>query len=140
MSKSVVAKVFWGSLIGLSAAIVLFLAAGGIALSNDVFIMSGPDVAGIRPDAFSWFMVGLAGVAVLVMVVAGMALFVAWIGAVLNTANLPDKTWFIVLLVGGLLGVGFITTLIYIFAGPDGQPMTTRAPEQWGPPPDRLRT
>jgi len=49
---------------------------------------------------------------------------VAWIGAVLNTANLADKTWFIVVLVGGLLGVGFLVTVAYVVAGPDGQPTT----------------
>ncbi len=139
MSKAAVAKVFWGSLIGLAAAFVLFLGAGGIALWSDAFIMSGPDVTGIRPDAFSWAMVGLAGVAVMVMAVAAASLFVAWIGAVLNTANLPDKTWFIVLLVGGLLSVGFIVTLIYVLAGPDGQPVPVRAPNQRIPPEDRFR-
>jgi hypothetical protein len=46
-------------------------------------------------------MIGLAGMAVLVMVGAAIGLFIAWIGAILNTANLADKTWFIVLLAGG---------------------------------------
>jgi hypothetical protein len=45
---------------------------------------------------------------------------VAWIGAVLNTAQLPDKTWFVVLLVVGLLGLVFIATVAYVIAGPDG--------------------
>jgi hypothetical protein len=45
---------------------------------------------------------------------------VAWIGAVLNTANLSDKTWFVVLLVVGLLGFAFIATIAYVIAGPDG--------------------
>jgi hypothetical protein len=44
---------------------------------------------------------------------------VAWIGAVLNTAQLPDKTWFVVLLVVGLLGLVFIATVAYVIAGPD---------------------
>lgn len=69
-------------------------------------------------------MIGLAAVAVLVMIGAALGLVVAWIGAVLNTANLADKTWFIVVLVGGLLGVGFLVTVAYVIAGPDGQPMT----------------
>jgi hypothetical protein len=45
---------------------------------------------------------------------------VAWIGAVLNTAHLPDKTWLVVLLVVGLLGFVFIATTAYVIAGPDG--------------------
>jgi hypothetical protein len=33
---------------------------------------------------------------------------------------LPDKTWFVVLLVVGLLGLVFIATVAYVIAGPDG--------------------
>jgi hypothetical protein len=43
----------------------------------------------------------------LLLLLAAVAHFVAWIGAVLNTAQLPDKTWFVVLLVVGLLGLVF---------------------------------
>src|SRR5687767_14182932 len=96
--------------------------------------MNGPDVVGIRPDPFGWVMRGLAGMAVLVMVGAATGLFIAWIGAVLNTANLADKTWFIFLLAGGVLSVGFLVTLAYVIAGPDGQPRVFRAPEGQIPP------
>jgi hypothetical protein len=121
MSKSVIVKIFVGSLIGLGAALVLFLVAGGLALANDSFVMSGPDVVGIRSGAFGWAMIGVAGLAVLVMVAAALAQFVAWIGAVLNTAKLPDKTWFIILLVAGLVSLGFVATLAYVIGGPDGE-------------------
>jgi hypothetical protein len=42
-------------------------------------------------------------VAVLVMLAAAVSQFVAWVGAVINTAGLKDKTWFIILLVTGLV-------------------------------------
>ena len=58
--------------------------------------------------------------ALLVMMAAAVAVFVAWIGAVLNTASLPSKTWCVVLLVVGLLGLPFIAALVYVIAGPDG--------------------
>lgn len=122
MGRAVIVKVFVGSLVGFVAAVVLFLVAGGLAVWSGAFVMDGPDVVGIQPDAFAWSMIGLVGVAVLVMVGAALGLFVAWIGAVLTTANLPDKTWLIILLVGGLLSVGFIVTLVYVVAGPDGRP------------------
>lgn len=49
----------------------------------------------------------------------------AWVGAVLNTAQLPDKTWFGVVLVGGLVSLGFLATLAYVIGGPaDEQPVT----------------
>jgi hypothetical protein len=73
-------------------------------------------------------MIAVACVALLVMFAAAIAQFVAWIGAVLNTANLPDKGWFIVLLVVGLLGFPFIVTLIYVIAGPDGAPQVAGHP------------
>ena len=38
----------------------------------------------------------------------------------LNTAQLPDKTWFAVLLVVGVLGLVFFATVAYVIAGPDG--------------------
>jgi hypothetical protein len=60
------------------------------------------------------------GLAVLLLLFAAVAHFVAWIGAVLNTAHLPDKTWCVVLLVVGLLGLVFIATVAYVIAGPDG--------------------
>jgi hypothetical protein len=45
---------------------------------------------------------------------------VSWIGALLNTAQLEDKTWFIILLVLGLLSFGLFAMIAYVIAGPDG--------------------
>ena len=136
MRKAVIVKVFVGSLLGFLGAVVLFLAAGGLALSSDSFIMNGPDVVGISADPFAWWMVGLASVAVLMMGTAAVGLLIAWIGAAVNTANLPDKTWFIVLLAGGLLGLGSIVTLVYVVAGPEGQPTAVQAGDAPIPPRD----
>lgn len=120
MRKSTIVKMFIGSLIGLAAAVVLFLVAGAAALASGAFIMNGPDVVGVRPSALGWSMLGLAAVAVVAMVAAAIIQFVAWIGAVLNTAELPDKTWFIVLLILGLVSLGFPAMIVYVIAGPDG--------------------
>jgi hypothetical protein len=120
MTKSTVVKLFWGSLIGLVAGLVLMGITFALAISNDIFIMSGPDVTGIKSGLLSWTLLGLMALAVLLLLFAAVAHFVAWIGAVLNTAQLPDKTWFVVLLVVGLLGLVFIATVAYVIAGPDG--------------------
>lgn len=125
MSKSVIVKLFIGSLIGLVGAAVLFVVAISLAGSTEAFIMEGPDVVGVRPDGFAWVTLSFAGLGVLLMVLASIGLFVAWIGAVVATAALPDKVWFIVLLVGGLLSVGFAVTLAYVIAGPDTPPSST---------------
>jgi hypothetical protein len=49
-----------------------------------------------------------------------VALLVAWVGAVLNSANLPSKIWCLLLPVVGLLGLVFLAPLAYVIAGPDG--------------------
>jgi hypothetical protein len=143
MAKSLVVKLFWGSLIGLVAGFILIGITFALAISNDIFIMSGPDVTGIKSGALSWTLLGLMGLAMLLLLFAAVTHFVAWIGAVLNTAQLPDKTWFVVLLVVGLLGLVFIATVSYVIAGPDGVkakeeasalPQAGGAPQQIPPP------
>jgi hypothetical protein len=144
MTKSMIVKLFWGSLIGLVAGLVLMGITVALAVSNHIFVMSGPDVTGIRSGALSWTLLALMGLAVLLLLFAAVAHFVAWIGAVLNTAHLPDKTWFVVLLVVGLLGLVFIATVAYVIAGPDGLkakeeasalPPAGGVPQQVSPPP-----
>ena len=60
------------------------------------------------------------------MIAAAITQFIAWVGAVINTAGLKDKTWFIILLVTGLLSFGFIAMIIYLIAGPDDPPAGQR--------------
>ncbi len=134
MSKSLVIKWFFGSLIGLAGGIVLFVVAGAVGLANDVFIMNGPDVVGVRSGAVSWTLAGLVALALLVIMGAAVAHFVAWIGAVLNTASLPSKTWCVLLLVVGLLGLVFVATLAYVIAGPDGVDGESRRDGRIAPP------
>jgi len=131
MTKSLIVKLFWGSLIGLVAGLVSMGISFALAIGNDIFVMSGPDVTGIKSGALSWTLLSLIGLAMFVLLFAAVTHFVAWIGAVLNTANLPDKTWFVVLLIVGLLGFVFIATIAYVIAGPDG----LKAKEEASAPP-----
>jgi len=131
MAKETIGRLFWGSLVAFAGALVLLGVAGGLALANGSLIRETP---------FGWVMAGLAGVAILVMLAAAVTQFVAWVGAVISTAQLKDKTWFIVLLVTGLLSFGFIAMIIYLIAGPDDSaphPVTTAADE--APPRDLRR-
>jgi hypothetical protein len=120
MTKSTVTKIFIGSLFAIAGGVVLLGAGLFLAYVNGTFIMRGPDVVGIHPSAFTWSMAGFAIVGTLAVIGGALAQFVAWIGAVLNTSRLEDKTWFILLLVLGLLSFGFIAMLVYLVAGPDG--------------------
>ena len=122
MGRSLLVKLFFGSLIGFVAGAVVLVVAGAVAIGTDVFVMNGPDVVGLNSGPLTWTVIGLMALASLIMILAAMAQVVAWIGAVLDTANRPDKTWFVTLLVLGLLGFGFVATLIYVIAGRDETP------------------
>ena len=130
MSKSTVSKLFVGAaltmVVGVVVAIVVVLA----AIAGGTITFGGPDVVTIDGGAFAgtvlWLIV--AGLAITGATVAGI---VSWVGALLNTAQLEDKTWFIVLLVLGLLSFGFVAMLVYVLAGPDG----TATPQQASAPP-----
>jgi hypothetical protein len=120
MSKSMVTKIFMGSLIAIVAGVFVVAVGFLIALSTGTLVMEGPDVTGFElsstaPAAFGLALLGLLGI-----VAGGIGQFVAWIGAVVNTSRLDDKLWFVLLLVLGLLSFGFIAMLVYVLVGPDG--------------------
>ncbi|MEJ7696657.1 MAG: hypothetical protein WKF78_08620 [Candidatus Limnocylindrales bacterium] len=103
MSKSTVTRLFIGGVIAVGAGAVLALAAVWLAFANDVFVMAGPDVVGVRGGSLAWSLLGLGivgGLAIMGGLISGL---VSWIGALLNTWQLESKTWFAVLLLLGHL-------------------------------------
>ena len=120
MSKSTVTRLFVGGIVAVFAGIVFGFVALWIAFAGGAFQMNGPDVTGVTGGTFSWTMVALIVLSAFAIVGGAIAGFVSWIGALLNTAPLEDKTWFILLLVLGLLSFGFIAMIVYLIAGPDG--------------------
>jgi hypothetical protein len=91
-------------------------------------------------DGFFWTMVGLMIAGFSFTAVGGLVQLAAWIGALVNTYRLEDKTWFAVVLAGGLLGLafgllGFAAMVAYLIAGPDGMAVRQlRAPATAGRP------
>jgi hypothetical protein len=120
MTKSLVTKLFVASIVAVVAGLVLGLAAVVAGYSGNAFVLDGPDVVGVEQTPFAVLMVVLAVAGVLAMVGGVVVGFVAWIAALVNTIELEDKTWFVVLLALGLLSFGFIAMLLYVIAGPDG--------------------
>ena len=120
MSKPTVIKLFVGSAVAFVAGVLLALGAVWFAYANGAFVMSGPDVTGIQPTAFAWSTVGLLVLATLAIIGGLIGGLVSWIGALLNTAQVDDKTWFIVLLVLGLMSFGIVAMIAYVIGGPDG--------------------
>ena len=140
MRKSTIVKLFVGSLLGLGAAVVLFLVAGAVALRDGVFVMNGPDVVGVQPGPLTGTLIGVAVVATLAAVAAGVVQVVAWIGALLNTVQIEDKTWFVLLLVLGLVSLGLPAMIAYAIAGPDGAAPASGAAAVDGPVETRQHT
>jgi hypothetical protein len=120
MSKATVTRLFIGSGIAILAGAILGIAAVLIAIANDVFVMSGQDIVGLRGSALAWSTLGfgiVGGLAIMGGLIAGL---IAWIGALLNTWQLQSRTWFAVLLLLGIFNFGFFAMIAYLIAGPDG--------------------
>jgi hypothetical protein len=119
MSKTSVTRLFVGSVLAVVAGIILAGVAVWLAFANDVFVMDGPDVTGIRGTTFAWVMVGLVVVAGLIIVGGCLAGMVSWIGAMLATARIGETGWFLLLLLLGLWNLGILAMIVYVVAGPD---------------------
>ena len=132
MSKSAISRLFIASIVAFVAGILLAGFAVIAAFANGGFVLEGPDVVGFNGTPFTWSMIGLMVVGGLAVVGAAIGGLVAWIGALINTAALVDKTWFILLLVLGLLSFGFVAMIAYVLAGPDG--MRQQPPVATGQP------
>ena len=74
-----------------------------------VIALNGATLAG----TLTWLVVGLPRSPRAVAAIA------SWIGALLNTFRLDDKTWFVSLLVLGLCSFGWLAMAAYVVAGPD---------------------
>jgi hypothetical protein len=134
MSRSTIVRTWLGGLIAV---------AGGLALAGVcVGLMLGfggtftPAATGQGYDfeptlnGFFWTTVGGIVFGGVLAMVGGLVQLAAWVGALINTNRLEEKTWFGVLLASGLIGfvvglVGFAGMLAYVIAGPDGMAMTT---------------
>jgi hypothetical protein len=120
MNKSTVTRIFVGGMLAVLSGAVLGVGAVALAIANDVFVLSGSDIVGLRGSMLAWSLLAV-GIAAAVSMAAGMiAGIVAWIGAVLNTAQLDRKAWFVGLIVLGILSLGFVAMIAYVLAGPDG--------------------
>lgn len=121
MSKATVTRLFVGAGLAMIAGAVLAVASVWIAIANDVFVMNGSDIVGLRRSALGWASLGVGLVGILAIAGGLIAGLVAWIGALLNTWQLESKAWFIGLLLLGVFNLGFFAMVAYLLAGPDGK-------------------
>jgi hypothetical protein len=129
VSKATVSRLFIGGAIAVIAGAIVAIAAIWVAIANDVFVMNGPDIVAIRGSALAWSTLGLALAGGLVFQGGLIVGFVSWIGALLNTAKLERKRWFVGLLLLGIFNFGFIGMIAYLIAGPDGVDGSGRRPQ-----------
>ena len=129
MRKAVVTRMWLAGLIALALGLLM------IAISVAMMLAFGgtfqaPAAGGsydFVPTMGGPFWTSIGGIVVgaVIAAVGSLIQLVAWIGALMNTFALTDKTWFVVMLVGGLLGfavgvAGFAAMVAYVIAGPDG--------------------
>ena len=120
MTKATITRLFLGSVVAVVAGILLAIVALVAAFASGAFVMDGPDVVGVEATPAAWTAFGVGLIATLAVIGGSIGGLVSWIGALLNTAQIADKTWFIVLLVLGLLSFGLVAMIAYVIAGPDG--------------------
>ena len=118
MSKATVTRLFFASVLALGVGLVVCVATVVAALAGGAIHIGGPNGihvdGGVIVGALPWLL--LAGLIVAVGEVGALA---SWIGALMNTWQLEDKTWFLGLLVLGVFSFGWIAMAAYVLAGPD---------------------
>jgi hypothetical protein len=120
MSKTTVTRLFIGAIVAAVAGLVVAIATVVAALAGGVIAIGGPSVVSVDGGAFAG-MLGWLVIASLVFAAGAVAAVASWIGALLNTYRLDDKTWFVALLILGLLSFGWVAMVAYVVAGPDGR-------------------
>src|SRR5688572_16548050 len=126
MSKS---RITWLFVAAVTAGILgaILLSVGWLANIDDVFIRNG-NIVSVRQTASAagLFALGLIGaLGILTAAATGIA---AWIGALLNTAGLERKRWFVAIALLGVINCGLLGVLAYLVAGPTVARRTGPAP------------
>ena len=118
MSKATITRVFFGAIVALAVGLVLALVTAVAAIAGGVVAIGGPSVVTVDgevvAESLPWLLI-----AAVVFAGGTIAALASWIGALLNTWQLEDKTWFVALLVLGLFSFGWVAMAAYVFAGPD---------------------
>jgi hypothetical protein len=118
MSKTTIIWLFGAAVAAVLAGFVIRTAAVVVGLANGAVALGGTQAVTLNGDALAWTVASLV-VASLLIAAGSVAAIASWVGALLNTSRLEDKTWFAVLLVLGLVSLGWVAVIAYVLAGPD---------------------
>jgi hypothetical protein len=119
MSRSLVRKIFLVGIVIWIVGLVLFGA--GFIGGHQTTVQSGS--SGYSPGNTA-----LTGIGVALLGIGGLIDFIAWIGALIGTAQLGRWGWFIALLVLGLIGLLLIVMIVSVIAGPTERREATGSP------------
>src|SRR5512143_2729690 len=115
MSKTFITRLFGAAVAAVVAGFVISVVAIVVALADGAVVIGGPQVVTFNGSAFIGPVVALIA-ASLVISAGTLAAIAAWIGALRNTYQLDDRTWFVALLVLGLCSLGWVAMIAYVFA------------------------
>lgn len=118
MSKRAVTRLFAGGFVAVAAGIVVAIAAVLYAIAGGVISIGGEQAIAVRGGDLAGALIWLV-IASLAIAGGTVAAIASWLGALLNTAKLEDRTWFVLLLVLGVFSLGWVAMLAYVLAGPD---------------------
>ena len=118
MSKSSITRLFAGAIAAVVVGLIIGIVGVVAALANGAVVIDSSELVILNGGPFAWAIAALI-VASLVLAAGTLAAIASWVGALLNTSRLDDKTWFVVLLVLGLVSLGWVAMIAYVFAGPD---------------------
>lgn len=137
MSKHIITRLFVGGIVAIFAGVMLEIIAALVLFAGGAITFGGPNVVEFHGGSAAWSAVIIVLLGVLAMLGGSLAGLISWIGALINTAQLEDKLWFVLLLVLGLISFGFIAMLAYVIAGPDSTRLqgTQQQQQQQSPAP-----
>jgi hypothetical protein len=118
VSKPAITRLFGVAITLVVAGVVTGTVGVIAALANGAVAFGGPQFVTINVGSAAWAIAALLA-ASLCGAVGTVAAIASWAGALRNTSRLEDKTWFLVLLVSGLISLGWIAMIAYALRGPD---------------------
>jgi hypothetical protein len=127
VSKSTVTRLFIGAAVAVVLGWVVAIVALVGALVGGVVTLGGPAVVTVDGAGLAGTLAWLV-IAALAIGGGAVTAIVSWVGALFNTAQLEDKTWFLALLVLGLVSFGWVAMAAYVWAGPDATRPTAGRP------------
>ncbi|HEX4897307.1 MAG TPA: hypothetical protein VFV53_03000 [Candidatus Limnocylindrales bacterium] len=118
MSKVAVTRLFVAAVALVVAGAAIGIVAVVVALANGAVAFGGPQIVTVNGGPVAGAVAALI-VASLVAGAGAIAAIAAWLGALWNTWQLEDKTWFTTLLVLGVVSLGWVAMVAYLLRGPD---------------------